>query len=193
MLDTEYIILNVTSALNYDNGSTNSIAYPEFLNVITIDFFVTYISHNTGLIVAMEYALCFCSQTYNSSMTGGQTLTTIISTWNTITSVPGGEAYGWDRWVVIEGPVVFNMSLNVIDNMMAASQEIFQGVEWVDHYTPISDANDKVSISAQAIAAVLAQRGNESAAMDVFMNNLAISLTNRSVTPSKAIPLSANS
>ena len=191
MLDADDCTLNVTSALDYGNGSTNSIAYPESLNGIPIDFFVVYISHNTGLIVAMEYALCFCGQTYNSSVTGGQTLTTIISTWNTIKRVTSGS-YG-ELWgfVVIEGPVVFNISEYVISNMMDASQEIFQGMVVPvsgDFFQTISQSDTGVSISAQAIGTVFTQAGNESAAMDVFMNNLAISLTNRFVTPIKSIP-----
>jgi hypothetical protein len=150
---------------------------------------VTYISHNTGHIVAMEYALCFCGQTYNSSVIGGQTLTTIISTWNTIPSV---EDFTYE-WVFIEWPVVFNISQEIIRNMMGASQEIFQGTEFFAYSdnsfdTQISMANEDISISAQAMATVLAQTGNESAAMEVFMNSLAISLTNRFVTPIKSIP-----
>ena len=192
MLDADDCTLNVTSALDYGNGSTNSIAYPESLNGIPIDFFVAYISHNTGLIVAMEYALCFCGQTYNSSVTGGQTLTTIISTWNT-TSIY--EFYGWA--VMEGGPVAFNISLDIIQNMMDASQEIFQGIIVADPSggssdylsgSLISKSDNEISISGQAIRDVLTQTSNESAAMDVFMNNLAIGLTNRSVTPIKSIP-----
>ncbi len=74
--------------------------------------------------------------------------------------------------------------------MVDRSQDIFQGVEWAfnisDNYTGM--ANGDISIGGQAIATVLAQTGNESAAMDVFMNNLAIGLTNRFVTPIKSIP-----
>jgi hypothetical protein len=191
MLDTEGFILNVTSA-NQGNGSMNSIAYPEFIIGMPIDFFVTYISPNTGHIVAMEYALCFCGQTYNSSVTEGQTLTTIISTWNTTTSLYDGEFYGWA--VMEGGPVAFNISLDIIQNMMDASQEIFEGIIPADLSSGglpgsvISKSDTEISISAQAIRAVLTQTGNESAAMDVFMNNLAISLTNRFVTPIKSIP-----
>jgi hypothetical protein len=191
ILDTDFFIPNVTSAthLDYVNGSTDSIAYPEFYSGIPIDFFVIYVSPNTGYIVAMEYALCFYGQTYNSSVTGGQTLTTIISTCNTIPSVYG-SAYGAS--VVIEGPVVFNISQDNIDKMMGASQDIFQGIQFVNSEyvftTDISMPDKDISISAQAIAIALAQTGNESAAMDVFMNNLAISLTSRFVTPITSIP-----
>ena len=64
--------------------------------------------------------------------------------------------------VVIEGPVVFNISQDIIDRMMGASQDIFQGIEFLNsEYVFTTDINlpDKdISISAQAIAIALAQK-----------------------------------
>jgi hypothetical protein len=108
-LDTLNGVLNITSAQTGAGDPFNSLAYPGLGSGVDngniVDFFVIYYSNYTNRIEAIECALRFYSQTYNSVVNKGQTTTKVTSTWDQI-SVPGNGSL-----LVEGGPVQFEINL----------------------------------------------------------------------------------
>lgn len=127
-LNITQVMTNYTydAETGYFDYHTNSIAYPEPLTSPIINFTVFYISNETNQVEAMECALQFCGQTYNTSVARGRTLTTLTNTWDTISFAQDNSQ------IVIEGgPVTFDVSLITISRMIGLSGEAIQGLPTV--------------------------------------------------------------
>jgi hypothetical protein len=177
-LNTLEYEMNITSS----NG-ISSIAYPNMNQSLPLDFFVIYYSNNTNRIEALECAMRFCGQTYNSSVHSGQTVTTLTDTWGKLTVLPS-QLNGVDTYYILEGgPATFTVDSNIPWAMATPAEQIFQGLNSFEQMgEQFRDEWDmyQVSSGAQAIWSTLTA-SDEMAAMTTLMKNMAISLTNRYV------------
>jgi hypothetical protein len=141
---------------------------------LPIDFFVIYYSNNTYRVEALECAMRFCGQTYNSSVNNGETVTRLTDTWGQLTP---GNFYDGVFYLLEEGSVTFSVEYMVPVYLAAASSQIFSGTNPREQ-----PGTNPASPAAQAIWTTLTTN-DEMSAMTSFMNNMAISLTNRYAFP----------
>lgn len=166
--------ITVASASLPGVSSTPSIAHLNMTGTLPIDFFVIYYSNNTYRVEALECAMRFCGQTYNSSVNNGDTVTRLTDTWGQLTP---GNIYDGVFYLLEEGSVTFSVEYMVPVYLAAASSQIFSGTNPREQ-----PGTNPASPAAQAIWTTLTTN-DEMSAMTSFMNNMAISLTNRYAFP----------
>jgi hypothetical protein len=182
--------LNLTSIVFNELGFTqggqatvNSSAYPgtqslasiSFPNVpVLLDFFMIYYSPITNNVAAVEGALSFCGQTYNTSVQNGQVSTVVIDTWSGLNTTheydnpPMWELEGYYTVPLWVSPV-YSYSLS---RTLAG---IFTG------YHSINDANNDVfsTVAVQALSNSLNGSSNDPATLSLFLDEVAVSISNK--------------
>lgn len=166
----------------------------EFLNVSTasasmsysndtiLDFFVVYYSTALDSIQAMEGALKFCGQTYNTSVTSAQTETNVIDSWGALNmSYSTPRADGSPIYPLVGGQQVLSVDKDVFAAMGVALDQVFQG-NWQES----DDGNQffltpdgSISTAAQVLSILLYNETEPMAALQNFTDKLSIALTNK--------------
>jgi hypothetical protein len=144
--------------------------------------FVVYYSAALNSVQAMEGALKFCGQTYNTSVTSTQTKTKSIESWGALDmaySVP--RSSGPPIYPLIGGQHVLSVDQDVSTAMGIALDQVFQG-NWAESdnenqffLTP----DGSISTAAQVLSILLFNETESMTALQNFTDKLSIALTNK--------------
>jgi hypothetical protein len=180
ILDSGGYAMNITSY-----PEVPSITYPNMSDSLPLDFFVIYYSNNTHRIEALECALRFCGQTYNTTVKLGQTTTKVTDTWGQLTLVEVlTDGVDDVNYYLLQGrPTNFTVNSLIPIAMEMPANQLFQGLNSLQQMGSQFQSEGNMyqdSSGAQAIWDTLSTN-DEMAAMASLMDNLAVSLTNRFV------------
>lgn len=173
--------LNISKASS-NPTLTSTLTSMSYSNDTILDFFVVYYSAALNTVQAMEGALKFCGQTYNTSVTSAQTKTNIIDSWGALDmtySTP--RASGPPIYPLVGGQQVLSVDQDVFTAMGVALEQVFQG-NWAES----DDGNQffltpdgSISTAAQVLSILLFNETEPMAALQNFTDKLSIALTNK--------------
>jgi hypothetical protein len=153
-----------------------------YSNDTILDFFVVYYSSPLNSVQAMEGALKFCGQTYNTSVTSTKTKTNNIGGWGALDmtySTP--RVSGPPIYPLVEGQQVLSVDQDVFTAMGVALDQVFQG-----NWAKSDDGNQffltpdgSISTAAQVLSILLFNETEPMAALQNFTDKLSIALTNK--------------
>ncbi|KAE9378301.1 hypothetical protein N431DRAFT_500971 [Stipitochalara longipes BDJ] len=164
-------------------STTPSIPSLTYSNDTILDFFVVYYSNASNSDQAMEGALRFCGQTYNTSVAIGQTKTVSTQTWGSLNMTVSNDESKTPTYTLIGGKEALSVDINVFNAMQKALGQAFQQASWVNEVA--DDGNQffvtlsgEISVAAQALKATLYNEIDPVAALQNFTGDLSIALTN---------------
>jgi hypothetical protein len=170
----------------YMNISTTTTTVPSltYSNDAILDFFVVYYSNASNSVQAVEGALRFCGQTYNTSVTVGTTRTVSTQTWGSLDMSVSKDESGTPIYSLIGGPNVLSVDLDVFNAMRSALGQAFQPASWVNEVEDDGNQffltpNGQISVAAQALKATLYSTIDSVGALQNFTGDLSIALTNK--------------
>ncbi|PMD44555.1 hypothetical protein L207DRAFT_630876 [Hyaloscypha variabilis F] len=169
----------------YMNISTTTTTVPSltYSNDAILDFFVVYYSNASNSVQAVEGALRFCGQTYNTSVTVGTTRTVSTQTWGSLDMSVSKDESGTPIYSLIGGPNALSVDLDVFNAMRSALGQAFQPASWVNEVEDDGNQffltpNGQISVAAQALKATLYSTIDSVGALQNFTGDLSIALTN---------------
>ncbi|KAN0108652.1 Protein of unknown function (DUF3176) domain containing protein [Hyaloscypha variabilis] len=169
----------------YMNISTTTTTVPSltYSNDTILDFFVVYYSNVSNSVQAVEGALRFCGQTYNTSVTVGTTRTVSTQTWGSLDMSVSKDGSRTPIYSLIGGPDVLSVDLDVFNAMQSALGQAFQLASWVNEVEDDGNQffltpNGQISVAAQALKATLYSTIDSVGALQNFTGDLSIALTN---------------
>jgi hypothetical protein len=153
------------------NQTLASIAFPAI--PVILDYFMIYYSPSINNVAAIEGSLSFCGQTYNTSVNRGETNTTEIQRWGQLNTT---HAYGYPiTWPLVGDNATLWVAEGYSDSIQSTLAGIFDG------YYYVGDNGNVIysSVTVEALQSSLADSNDDIATLSLFMDQIAISLTNK--------------
>lgn len=185
----EDMFTNITSlALNGSLLQQSLTAYANiksiaFSNIpVVLDFFMVYYSASINNVAAIEASLSLCGQNYNTSVTNGKTTTTELDRWGSLNTSAVSDWY--PMWPIIGNSTTLWVHEGFITSLQATLATTFTG-----HHEVNDDGFQTFStVAVQALNNSLVGSTDDVAAIQSFMEELAVSISNKYETLNENTP-----
>jgi hypothetical protein len=170
----------------YDIGQLPKIGSIAYQNIpVVFDFFMIYYSASVDNVLAIEASLSFCGQTYNTSVNNGLVTTNAFDGWGKLDMSNISDWY--PMWPIVgNSPIHGNVSTLWVEEGYVSSLQATLASIFTGYLQVIDDTVHTFStVAVQGFKNYLVGVEDDLAALQLYMDKIAISISNKYKTQVK--------
>lgn len=157
-------------------SNLTSIAFSDI--PVVLEFFMIYSSESFDNVAAIEASLSFCGQTYNTSVTKGETNTTELDRWCSLDTSHGGTpTLPIVNWPIVGNSTSLWVEQGYVNSLQYTLSTIFTGTYTIQVGGTVD--YQLSSVAVQALNNTIGGSLDDVAALQTFMNDLTVSVSNK--------------